>query len=60
MNYLNNAQTSRILKVRNSPIEIKKKEDFMPINLSIDDIDKFEEKEMTKKRTFEKTLRTIF
>ena len=32
----------------------------MPINLSIDDIDKFEEKEMTKKRTFEKTLRTIF
>ena len=26
----------------------------MPINLSIDDIDKFEEKEITKKRTFEK------
>ena len=43
---LNNA---RVLKVKNNPLELEK--DFKPINISINDIDKFEKKELTKKET---------
>ena len=43
---------NRVLKIKNSPVELEK--EFKPSNGSIDDKDKFEEKELTKKRTFAK------
>ena len=45
--HLNNTQKDRLLKVKNSLIELKKY--FKPINVSIDDMDKFEEKEIQKR-----------
>ena len=50
--YLNNTRKNRVLKVKNSPLESKK--DFKPIKVSMDDMDKFEEKQITEKRTFAK------
>ena len=44
MKYLNNTQKNRILKENNSPLESEK--DFKPINVSTDDVGKFEEKEI--------------
>ena len=38
--------------MNNSPSELEK--DFKPINISLDDMEKFEEKERTKERTFAK------
>ena len=49
---LNNTPKTRILKVKKSRLKLKN--DFKPINVSIDDMDKFEEKELTKKRAFAK------
>ena len=51
---LNNAQ---VLKVKNSTLELEN--DFKLINISINDMDKFEKKELTKKRTFTKALGII-
>ena len=52
MKYLNNAQKKNIiLKVKNSLLDLE--QNFKPMNVSIDDMDKFEQKE-TKKRTFAK------
>ena len=45
---------NRILKVRNSPFELGKY--FKPINISINNMDKFEEKEITKRQTFAKNI----
>ena len=53
MQYLKN----RVLKIKNSPLEFEK--DFKPINISIDNMDKFEGKKIKKKRRFAKTLGTI-
>ena len=39
-----------ILKVKNSLLKLEK--DFKPVYISIDDMDKFKEKEITKKKTF--------
>ena len=47
---MNNAQKNRILKVKASPLELEK--DFKPTKVSIDNMDKFEEKELIKKRMF--------
>ena len=43
---------NKILKVKSSSLELEKY--FKPINVSVDDMGKFEEKEITKKRTFAK------
>ena len=43
---------NRILKVKASPLELEK--DFKPTKVSIDNMDKFEEKEVIKKRMFTK------
>ena len=51
---LNNAQ---VLKVKNSTLELEN--DFKLINISINDMDKFEKKELTKKRRFTKALGII-
>ena len=44
------SNNTRVLKVRNSPLELEK--DFEPINISANDMDKFKKKKLTKKRTF--------
>ena len=49
---LTNTQKSRILKIKNSPLELVKC--FKPINISINDMNKIEEKVLTKKRTLAK------
>ena len=36
------SNNTRVLKVRNSPLELEK--DFEPINISINDMDKFKKK----------------
>ena len=43
---------TRLLKVKNSTLKLEN--DFKPINISINDMDKFEKKELTTKRTFTK------
>ena len=43
MKYINTRQKSRIVKVKNSPLELGK--NFKLFNMSKDDIDKFEEQE---------------
>ena len=53
----NSTRKYRVLKVKNSPFKLKK--DFKPVNVSIDDMDKFEEKELIKKKRFAKKLGTI-
>lgn len=45
--HFSNIVTNRVLKVKNSPLELEKY--FKPINISIDNTDKFKEKEITKK-----------
>ena len=50
--YLNNTQRNRVLNVKNRPLELAK--DFNPIQVSIDGLDKFKGKEITKKSTFAK------
>ena len=45
---------SIILKVNNSPVELGK--DFKPINVSIDDMDKLKDKEITKQGTITKAI----
>ena len=40
--YLNNTWKNRVLKANNSPLELEK--DFKLMNVSMDDMDKFEEK----------------
>ena len=59
MKYLNNTQKNRILKENNSPLESEK--DFKPINVSTDDVGKFEEKEIAqnKRKRLQKILGTI-
>ena len=47
MKYFNNTSKKRILKVKNSPLELQK--GFKPISITIADMDKFEENEITKK-----------
>ena len=47
-------QKNRVLKVKNSPFELEK--GFKPINLSIDNMDKFEENELTKNNTLAKII----
>ena len=49
---LTNTQKSRILKIKNSSLELVKC--FKPINISINDMNKIEEKVLTKKRTLAK------
>ena len=49
---LNNALQNKILKVKISRLELSK--NFKPINVSIDDMDRLEEKKITKKKTFAK------
>ena len=41
---------NRFPKLKKNPLKLEK--DFKPINVSVDDMDKFEEQEITKKRTF--------
>ena len=53
MKYLNSSQRNTILKVQNSLLELEKK--FKPIKVSADDMDKFEEKDITKTRTAAKS-----
>ena len=48
--YLNNKWRNRIFNVKNSPLELAK--DFNSIKASIGHLDKFKEKEITKKRAF--------
>ena len=45
--HFNNILANRVLKVKNSPLELEQY--FKPINVSIDNMDKFKEKEVTKK-----------
>ena len=45
---------TRALNVKSSPLELEK--DFKPINVSINDMEKFEKEELTKKRTFAKIM----
>ena len=40
-------------QLKNSTLELEN--NFKPINICINDMDKFEKKELTKKRTFTKT-----
>ena len=42
---LKNAQNIRLLKVKNSSLKLKK--DFKPINLLINDMDKFKQKKLS-------------
>ena len=49
---LNNALQNKILKVKISRLELSK--NFKPINVSIDDMDRLEERKITKKKTFAK------
>ena len=52
--HLSNTQKNRFLKIKNSPLELEKY--YKPIIVSIDDTDKFEEKEIIiiKKRNLTK------
>ena len=50
---INNTRINSILKVKNSLLESEK--DFKPIKVSADYKDKFEEKEINKKRTVAKS-----
>ena len=43
---LNNILRNRVLKAKNSSLKLGK--DFEPINISVNDMSKFEEKELTK------------
>lgn len=52
MKYLDSTWKNRIPKVKNGSLELEK--DFKPIDVSIDDIGKSKEKQITKKRTFAK------
>ena len=54
MKYLNKTRRSRILKVKSSLLELEK--DFKPNNISINYMNTFEEKEITKERTFAKLM----
>ena len=45
-------QKYKIKQLKNSALELEN--DFKSINISINDMDKFEKKELTKKRTFTK------
>ena len=42
------SNNTRVLKVRNSPLELEK--DFEPINISINDMDKFKKKKTNKEK----------
>ena len=54
MKYLNKTRRSRILKVKSSLLELEK--DFKPNNISINYMNTFEEKGITKERTFAKLM----
>ena len=47
MTCLNSTRKNRILKAINSSLELKR--DFKPINVSVDGMNKFEGKEITKR-----------
>ena len=47
MKCLNSTRKNRILKANNSSLELKR--DFKPINVSVDGMNKFEGKEITKR-----------
>ena len=50
---LNIYKEKQNFEIKNSPLELKK--DFKPANISLNDMDKFKEKEITKKRKFANT-----
>ena len=47
MKCLNSTRKNRIVKANNSSLELKR--DFKPINVSVDGMNKFEGKEITKR-----------